>query len=205
MRDTAILELDAEARLLIALRFAVRDLDAVRARLAELHQGLMGRPGLLGIDVVSQASAFATDLLVTGRFADRDALEAWKRLPVRASLLAPLEALTISDVARREGQGRCIWFEPLTDTPAMPAAPPLWKRWAVIMLAVYPALVVLIFACAGDGPAAAAARAADCSGDPDGTDDCLDLAAPDASARAVAVRAVIERKRPWGGRWTGQA
>lgn len=138
----------AERRMLVALRFARRDVDAVTSWLEKVNRELSKAHGLRSIDILRQDSPGTADFFVLVRFVSLDALEDWKRSPARAELLGPLEALATLEIARQEGQGACVWFEPIALHSAIPAVPPFWKRWVVSMVAVYPALMALIFALA---------------------------------------------------------
>lgn len=130
-------------RVLIALQVEEADVAAAQAGLARLVRHL---PGLLGADVIRQGVPGAADLVLIARLTGRDAFDTWCASPDRAALLAPLDALARAGVTQQDGAGECVWFEPLArpGTESRPATPPLWKRWAASMLAVYPALLALI-------------------------------------------------------------
>ena len=102
--------------------------------------------GFRGLDVIRRDGGLGADFFVLVRFDDMASLESWKASSERKALLGEIETLAIEDVSRQQAAGSNIWFEPIGTLPSTPAPPPLWKRWATSMLAVYPALVMLVWA-----------------------------------------------------------
>ncbi|MGR3455503.1 MULTISPECIES: antibiotic biosynthesis monooxygenase [Pseudooceanicola] len=132
--------------MLVTLRVSYGNADACAAKLAEMNRRLSEADGFRGLDVIRRDGGLGADFFVLARFDDMASLERWKASPERAALLGEIEAFAIEDVSRQQAAGSNIWFEPIGTLPSTPTPPPLWKRWATSMLAVYPALVVLVWA-----------------------------------------------------------
>lgn len=143
--------LDAEhntvrsASYLVSLRINYSDLDTFSAHLSKLTALLEKHFGFESIDVIHQDDGQGIDIFCIARFKSKEHLETWKLSPSRKIVLAPIEALSVVDVARQQACGSNIWFEPIVNLPSPHKPPLLWKRWAVSLLAVYPALVILIY------------------------------------------------------------
>tara|TARA_R110002072_G_scaffold11771_4_gene52544 strand:- start:6111 stop:6677 length:567 start_codon:yes stop_codon:yes gene_type:complete len=131
--------------LLVALRVRHQDADLCARKLENINQMLSGASGFSGLDVIRREGGLGTDFYLLIRFRSADALENWRNSPDRAAALVDIEALAITDISRQQAAGSNIWFEPIS-MPSTPRPPLLWKRWATSMLAVYPALIVLVYA-----------------------------------------------------------
>jgi len=106
---------------------------------------LAKHPGFESIDIVRRDDDQGIDIFCIARFTSKYDLEVWKLSQGRKIILDPIEALSVLDVTRHQAYGTNIWFEPIVNLP-IPAKPPrLWKRWIVSLVAVYPALIVLIY------------------------------------------------------------
>lgn len=135
-----------ESRMLVALRVAFADAETCAAKLSEMSRRIDQAQGFRGLDVIRRDGGLGVDFFVLARFDTLESLEAWKASPERRAMLDEIESLAIEDVARQQAAGGNIWFEPISSLSSTPLPPLFWKRWAVSMLAVYPALVVLFFA-----------------------------------------------------------
>lgn len=141
---TATLLDDEPGCLLVALRVRHQDAGACARKLGRLNEILTGMDGFVSLDVIRRDGGLGTDFYILVRFRDVAALDAWRALPQRNVLLQEIEAMAITDISRQQAAGSTIWFEPIRSMPS-PERPPLfWKRWATSMLAVYPALIVLV-------------------------------------------------------------
>jgi hypothetical protein len=137
--------LDSEASsLFFALRVAAADGDRCAELIAQVNRRLVESDGFVSLDVIRREGGLGTDFYVIARFATAEALENWRADEERKALLDEVETLAITDVSRQQASGSNIWFEPVSSLPTVPKPPPLWKRWVTSMLAVYPALVVLV-------------------------------------------------------------
>ncbi|MAM61375.1 MULTISPECIES: antibiotic biosynthesis monooxygenase [unclassified Maritimibacter] len=143
MVDARLLE-DRQNSLLVALRVRHRDGDRCAELLQKLNEVLVQTEGFKSLDVIRREGGLGTDFYVVVRFRDSAALDAWRNSPKRAAALVDIEALAITDVSRQQAAGANIWFEPVGSLPSTPRPPLFWKRWAVSLLAVYPALIVLV-------------------------------------------------------------
>ncbi len=131
-------------RLLVALRVRHADADKCAAKLSLMNSRLEQAEGFLSLDVIRRDGGLGTDFYVLARFDGMEALEKWRDSPERLSLLGDIERMAIADVSRQYAAGANIWFEPVVSLPSTPKPPALWKRWLTSMLAVYPALIVLV-------------------------------------------------------------
>ena len=131
--------------LLVAIR--VRDVDADRcaAAIATMNDALAKADGFSSLDVIRRHGGLGTDFYILARFQSGPALDAWMQTKTRKALLSRIEALAITDISRQYASGSNIWFEPVS-MPSTPKPPLLWKRWLTSMLAVYPALILLVYA-----------------------------------------------------------
>ncbi len=129
---------------LVALRVRHADADLCTARLSEVNATLTRVDGFESLDVIRRDGGLGTDFYVIARFRDAEALAAWQASPARMTQLGQIEAMAITDISRQQAEGSSIWFEPVSDMPSPPKPPNFWKRWVVSMLAVYPALIVLV-------------------------------------------------------------
>lgn len=133
-----------DGSMLVALRVRHADADKCAAKLTEMNDRLSRSEGFRSLDVIRRDGGLGTDFFILARFKDVAALEKWKRSPERAELTDEIESLSIVDVSRQQAAGANIWFEPIVSLPSTPKPPLLWKRWTLSMLAVYPALIVLV-------------------------------------------------------------
>lgn len=133
------------ASYLVSLRVNYAELDIFTARLAALNERLTKHNGFKSVDVIRRDDGLGVDIFCIARFSSAVDLELWRNSPQRLIELHPIEQLSERDVTRQQAYGSNIWFEPIS-TSTKPAKPPLlWKRWLVSLIAVYPALIVLIY------------------------------------------------------------
>ncbi|WP_093424945.1 antibiotic biosynthesis monooxygenase [Tranquillimonas alkanivorans] len=130
--------------MLFALRVSREDADVCAEKLAVLNERLVRADGFISLDVIRRNGGLGTDFFVLIRFTDVDSLEAWRGSRERANLVSEIERMAIVDISRQQVAGSNIWFEPITSMPSPIKPPKLWKRWVTSMLAVYPALIVLV-------------------------------------------------------------
>lgn len=130
--------------LLVAMRVRHSDAGLCAAKLAALNDVMSGFDGFQSLDVIRRDGGLGTDFYIIARFRDVPSLDRWRSAPERMAHLQEIEALAITDVSRQRAEGSTIWFEPITSMPSPPKPPLFWKRWTVSMLAVYPALIVLV-------------------------------------------------------------
>jgi len=135
---------DPPGCLLVALRVSHADADACAERLSRLNEVLRQAEGFVSLDTIRRDGGLGTDYYVLARCRNGAALEAWRASPERTRHLDEIESLAITDVSRQQAAGSTIWFQPIVSLPSAPKPPPLLKRWALSLLAVYPALVVLV-------------------------------------------------------------
>jgi antibiotic biosynthesis monooxygenase (ABM) superfamily enzyme len=134
------------ASLLFALRTAHEDAAACAARLEALNAHLAAENGFVSLDVVRRQGGLGTDFYVVARFANAACRDAWRASPDRKAYIEDIEALSIADISRQCAEGAMVWFEPIESMPSPKKPPPLWKRWLLSFVAVYPPLVVLVAA-----------------------------------------------------------
>ncbi len=127
-----------------ALRVRTADGNRCASFLEELNTRLVAFEGFVSLDVIRREGGLGTDFYVIARFVSGEALARWKSDPERQAVLAEVEALSIADISRQQAAGANIWFEPVVSLPSAPRPPALWKRWVTSMIAVYPALLVLV-------------------------------------------------------------
>ena len=135
---------DPAGCLLVALRVRHADADLCAEKLHALHQRLEQAEGFRSLDTIRRDGGLGTDYYSLARFDSVEALEKWRASKERRELLGGIEELAITDISREQAAGSNIWFRPIGTMPSTPKAPPLWKRWLLSMLAVYPALVLLV-------------------------------------------------------------
>ena len=131
--------------LLVALRVSHADADECANKLARLNELLAAFDGFNCLDVIRREGGLGTDFYILARFRDVEALDRWRVSPERSEKLGEIEAMAIADISRQQAAGSSIWFEPVGSMPSPPKPPLLWKRWAMSMLAVYPALIALVY------------------------------------------------------------
>jgi uncharacterized protein len=135
---------DAPGVFLVSLRVAHGDAAACAEQLAELNRRIERAAGFRSLDVIRRDGGLGTDFYILARFDSLDAVESWRASPERHALLDRIESMAITDISRQQVAGASVWFEPISALPSPPAPPPLWKRWVLSIVAVYPALVLLV-------------------------------------------------------------
>ncbi len=144
--------LDAEilhrrgASLLFTLRTTHADAATCAALIATLNAHLAKEEGFLSLDVIRRQGGLGTDFYIVARFAKAEARDAWCASPDRRTYIEDIEALSIADISNQCAEGAMVWFEPIDSMPSPRKPPPLWKRWLLSFVAVYPPLVVLVAA-----------------------------------------------------------
>lgn len=134
------------ASLLFALRTTHADADTCVARIETLNARLAGEDGLVSLDVIRRNGGLGTDFYIIARFTSAETRDAWRASPDRRAYFEDIEALSIADISRQRAEGATVWFEPIESMPSPGKPPPLWKRWLLSFVAVYPPLVVLVAA-----------------------------------------------------------
>ena len=135
----------APATLLFTMSVGATDAEAAGAEMRALNAALRAQPGFRHLDVLRREEGGTVEFSMLVRFADEASLAAWKEAPERLAAIARVEAFARSAPRREEAVGHDNWFNPIMVTgPARPPLPPLWKRWVVSIIAVYPGLVVLL-------------------------------------------------------------
>ncbi|MEQ8603217.1 MAG: antibiotic biosynthesis monooxygenase [Marivibrio sp.] len=161
MTDEATLIADQPRTLFVALKVRRADAERCAEALSRLNGRLNDVDGFRSFEVIRRDDGGAAEFYILVRFRNEAALARWRESPERRDLLGEVEALAVEEIARRQGTGSSIWFEPIAETsggPKPPSPPRFWKRWTVSMLAVYPPLVLLVTALqpiTGDLPQAA--------------------------------------------------
>lgn len=135
----------AEGSYLVALRVAHHNAGRCAEVLTEANRRLSQFDGFKTMDIVRREGPLGVDFYIIARFRNLETLEKWKSSDERRELSEVIESLSIADVYRQQVAEPNIWFEPIIEMPTTPQLPPFWKRWATNMLAVYPALVLLIY------------------------------------------------------------
>lgn len=129
---------------LVSLRVSYNDADKLSSLIKQLTNRLNQSRGFKSIEVIRREGGLGVDFYTLLRFKSPEALDHWASSPERNEALEPIEELAISDVSRQQASGSNIWFEPVKGLPSAPKPPLLWKRWLLSMLAVYPALIIII-------------------------------------------------------------
>ena len=139
----AILEQDLPG-LLISLCVAQQDAARCVDLFARMQEETGSDARFVCRDILRRDCRLSTDIHVVLRFDSMRAMMAWKSDHSQLALMAEIEALALTEISQQEARGRNGSFELATASEGPPPVPPLWKRWTVSMLAVYPALVVLV-------------------------------------------------------------
>lgn len=133
---------------LLSLRVASSDAARCLTLLERLQDDAKTVPRPMSRDILRAEGRCGTDLHVLLRFADPEARTAWQGDTSQLALLAEIEAMALAGISRQETHGPDGRFDLVTVPAGAPHGakpmPPLWKRWTVSMLAVYPALVFLV-------------------------------------------------------------
>lgn len=135
---------NAPGCLMLALRVQHADADSCAQKLDRLNTLLEGFEGFTSLDVIRRDGGLGTDFYLIARFRSVEALDAWRTSPERFAQVSEIEAMAITDISRQRAAGSNIWFQPIVTLPNAPKPPLFWKRWLTSMLAVYPALIVLV-------------------------------------------------------------
>lgn len=130
--------------LLLSLRVARKDAVRCVDLFARMRDETVSDARLVSWDIIRRDCSLGTDVFVMLRFTSRLSMTAWQRDPAQRALLAEIEALALSEIEVQEARGRNGCFELVTTRHGQPRVPPLWKRWTISMMAVYPALVILV-------------------------------------------------------------
>ncbi|WP_206835833.1 hypothetical protein [Marinobacterium iners] len=149
MKDDNLLDVGHDtvpsASYLVSLRINHSAIDRLATHLSQLNLLLKDHAGFESIDIVRRDDGQGVEIFCILRFKCKDDLESWKLSSDGKAILNPTEALSVLDVTRQQACGSSIWFEPVVRLPIPPKPPRLWKRWLVSLVAVYPALIVLIY------------------------------------------------------------
>ena len=135
------------ATLFFAMSASAQDADTVAAELRAISVALRAQPGFRHLNVLRRDEPGAVEFSMLVQFEDEDSLSLWKASPQRLQAIDRIEGYARSAPRREEALGTDNWFAPITAPARAPAAPPavpLWKRWVLSILAVYPGLVVLL-------------------------------------------------------------
>ena len=131
--------------MLVALRVRQADAEKCSEKLLSMNGRMKRAPGFLNLDVIRRDGGLGTDFYVLACSESQQSMENWRVSSERHELLDDIEQMAISDVSRQYTAGCNIWFQPITSLPSAPKPPLFWKRWVVSMLAVYPALIFLVY------------------------------------------------------------
>jgi uncharacterized protein len=143
MADSELLG-NSGSRMLEALRVEYADAKTCTEWLRDIHEHISLASGFRSMSVIRRDGGLGVDFFVLIRFASAKKLKAWKISPKWNAWQAEIKELSIEDVSRQQAAETSIWFEPITNWSSTPKPPVLWKRWLTSMLAVYPALVLLV-------------------------------------------------------------
>ena len=133
-----------EGSQLLILRVTAADGDRCAALLRQMQRQAAGASGYQSCDVIALPAGPGPEFLVLARFASNDRLAAWQRTPAFLTTMADVAALNGATLAVQDPDPTGIWGVP-AGSPPIPARPPrLWKRWLISLLAVYPALILLV-------------------------------------------------------------
>lgn len=128
----------------VSLRIRHEDADEYSYRSKQLIDRIIKSSGFESVDVIRREGGLGVDFYMLARFNSQENLENWKNSPEHSITLGPIEELAIADISRQQASGSNILFEPVKGLPTTPKPPLFWKRWVMSLLAVYPALVILI-------------------------------------------------------------
>ena len=133
------------ATLLFTMSVGAGDAEAAAAEMRALHAALRAQPGFRHLDVLRRDDGGTVEFSMLVQFADEASLAAWKEAPARLAVITRVEAFARSAPRREEAVGHDNWFNPIVVAgPARPVRAPLWKRWVLSIIAVYPGLVLLL-------------------------------------------------------------
>lgn len=139
------LEPAAPATMLFSMSVGRADAEATASELRALNAALREQPGFRHLDVLRRDEPTFVEFSMLVHFADEASLLAWKAAPMRLAAIARIEAFAHGAPRREVAVGNDPWFNPVTvPGPARPPAVPLWKRWVLSIVAVYPGLVILL-------------------------------------------------------------
>jgi antibiotic biosynthesis monooxygenase (ABM) superfamily enzyme len=130
--------------LLLSCRVARRDAARCVDLVTRMRDDAGSAAGVVSWDIIRRDVGPGTDVHALLRFASPRAMSAFRSHPAQRARMAELEAMAPSGIAQQEARGSRGSFDLATASDAPPPVPPLWKRWTVSMLAVYPALVLLV-------------------------------------------------------------
>jgi antibiotic biosynthesis monooxygenase (ABM) superfamily enzyme len=136
----------APATMLFSMCVGVQDAEAAAIEMRALNAVMRSQPGFRHLDVLRRDEAGCVEFSMLVHFADEASLQAWKATPERLAAIARIEAFARGAPRREEALGNDPWFNPMPAPPGpmRPPAVPLWKRWVLSILAVYPGLVLLL-------------------------------------------------------------
>lgn len=130
--------------LLLSFRVARREAARCVDLVTRMRDDTGSAAGVVSWDIIRRDVGPGTDVHAMLRFASPRAMSVWRSHPSQRSRMAEIEALALTEILQQEAQGRHGSFELDTASEGTPPVPPLWKRWTVSMLAVYPPLVILV-------------------------------------------------------------
>lgn len=111
------------------------------ALVEELHQLFQTMDGFLSVDIVRHNRPHQVEYTVLSRWSDTAAVEAWRQDKTILETLSQIEIITGGAAQVVQAAGLGIWIDHAEGIA--PRLPPVWKRIALSVVAVYPVLMLL--------------------------------------------------------------
>ena len=131
---------------------ALKEKERYEALVDELHQLFEAEDGFLSVDTVRYNRDHQMEYTVLSRWVDEVSAKKWRENPRIKNVLIQIETITggVADMMVASGGG--LWFdhirfdhmEGITAEDTEPGLPPIWKRFVLSVIGVYPMLILLL-------------------------------------------------------------
>lgn len=108
----------------------------------ELHQLFHAQEGFLSVDIVRHIRPHQIEYTVLSRWSDQAAATQWQQDTAIQRKLSEIKTVTGGAAQIMEATGLGMWVDHAQG--ASPKLPPVWKRVAMSVVAVYPMLMLLM-------------------------------------------------------------
>ncbi|WP_114285943.1 antibiotic biosynthesis monooxygenase [Candidatus Halocynthiibacter alkanivorans] len=112
------------------------------ALVEELHQLFQAQQGFLSVDIVRHNRPHQVEYTVLSRWSDQAAATQWQQDTAIERKLAEIKTVTGGTAQIVEATGLGMWVDHAQGLA--PKLPPVWKRVAMSVVAVYPMLMLLM-------------------------------------------------------------